>query len=80
MVKSDQRKIKALQKKLDKKSMQLMKQYERARSTHSKFLRKGLKSGKFGKLFISARRKMENAHTQLQNHLYKSGKNRRRIK
>ena len=80
MVKSDQKKIKALQKKLDKKSLQLMKQYERARSTYSKFLRKGLKSGKFGKSFISARTNFWNAHTRLQNHLYKSGKNRRRIK
>ena len=75
----NQKEIKALQRKLDKKSLQLMGRYEKARKTHSKFLRKGLKTGNFGKQFVAARSKMENSHTTLQNHLYKSGKNRRRL-
>jgi len=80
-----QKEIKALQKKLDKKSLQLMTQYERARKTHGKLLRSAIskkKSRDWNKTFKPssvARTKMENAHARLQAHLYKSGNNRRRL-
>jgi len=79
-----QKEIKALQKKLDKISMQLMKRYETLRSAHSKLLRKGLKSGYYGKSSLvkaekTARTKMEKAHSLLQFQLRLSGNNRRRI-
>jgi len=74
-----QKEIKALQKKLDKISMQLMKRYETLRSAHSKLLRKGLKSGNF-KAEKTARTKMEKAQRLLQFQLRISGNNRRRVK
>jgi len=54
----------------DKKSMQLMKRYEKARTTHGKLMRKSLTTGNFKKT-VPARHKMENALHNLQIHMNK---------
>ena len=80
-----QKEIKALQKKLDKISMQLMKRYEEARSTHGKLLRSAIskkKSRDWNKTFkpsTVAQHKMEKAQRLLQAQLRISGNNRRRL-
>ena len=86
LVKMNQKEIKALQRKLDKKSLQLMGRYEKLRTIHGKLLRLAIKkktSRDWNKTFHAssvARRQMEMAHAQLQSHLRKSGNNRRRLK